>query len=219
MAPIIKSPQMTLAELVQTPEFHALSVKQRFWVQTYIQTLVDGAVDPILATQSAYTTEGENARTMSYYVLRNKKVQGALRVFWNFGKAKRGVFIDDLKAEIEASRPGSAARERLISLYAQMVFGSTKWKKCKRSIPMKRPSAGHLPRAQGAPWNRSSALSPEVIAIINTATANAVDSAIRHFDHELGDVSLTDEQRGETIQRLVAGVTEGIAKAVESLKK
>jgi hypothetical protein len=118
-------PRMTHSELEQTPEFRSLSVKQKFWVTTYLQSLIDcGMVDPILATQAAYQNEGENARTMSYYVLRNKKVQATLRVFLNFGKSKRGVFIDDLKAEIEASRPGSAVRERLIALYAQVNFGA-----------------------------------------------------------------------------------------------
>jgi hypothetical protein len=82
----------------------------------------------------------------------------------------------------------------------------------------KRTSAGHLPRPANAPWNRSSAFSPEAIAVINTATANAVESAIQMINRALGEASLTDGQRAEAIQRLVAGVTEGIAKAVESLK-
>src|SRR6266853_7040684 len=123
MTPTIKS-RMTLAALEQTSEFLSLSVKQRFWVTTYIQSLIDcGMVDPILATQAAYQTQGENARTFAYQLLRNKKVQATLRVFWNFGKSKRGIFLDDLQAEIEASPIGSPARERLIALYAQMVFG------------------------------------------------------------------------------------------------
>src|SRR5882762_6944769 len=133
MAPIIKS-RMTLQALEQTAEFRALSVKQRFWVQTYVQSLVDGIVDPVLATQSAYATEGENARTFSYQLRRNRKIQATLRVFWNFGKSKRGIFLDDLQAEIAAARPGSAARERLIALYVQTIFGGKKSKKEKRKI-------------------------------------------------------------------------------------
>jgi len=68
-------------------------------------------------------------------------------------------------------------------------------------------------------WNRSSAFSPETIAIINTATAKAVLDAIQIFESALGDVALTEEQRTEAIQLLVAGVTDGIAKFVETLKK
>jgi hypothetical protein len=124
---------MTLSELEQTPEFRELkSVKQRFFLQTYVQSLIDGIVDPVLATQSAYQTDGENARTFAYQLLRNKKIQATLRVFWNFGKSKRGIFLDDLKAEIAASLPGSVVRERLIALYGQMVFGSKSPKKQKR---------------------------------------------------------------------------------------
>jgi hypothetical protein len=124
---------MTLPELEQTSEFRALSAKQKLWLQTYVQSFIDcGGLDPILATQSAYQTRGENARTFAYQLLRNKKIQATLRVFWNFGKSKRGIFLDDLQAEIQASRPGSAVRERLIALYAQTIFGGKKSKKQKR---------------------------------------------------------------------------------------
>ncbi|SRR6266576_563090 len=134
MAPIIK-PRMTILELERTSEFRSLSVKQKLWLQTYVQSFIDcGGLDPILATQSAYQTQGENARTFSYQLLRNRKIQATLRVFWNFGKSKRGIFLDDLQAEIAAARPGSAARERLIALYAQTIFGGKKSKKQKRKI-------------------------------------------------------------------------------------
>jgi hypothetical protein len=68
-------------------------------------------------------------------------------------------------------------------------------------------------------WNRSSAFSLETIAIINTATAKAVQDAIHIFESALGDVALTDEQHADAILMLARGVTDGIAKFVETLKK
>ena len=68
-------------------------------------------------------------------------------------------------------------------------------------------------------WNRSSALSPEAIAIINTVTASAVESAIQMFDRAVADENLTEEQRAVAIPMLARGVTDGIAEFVESLKK
>lgn len=121
------SPKISVVEL--SPEFKRLSVKQAFWLRTYCQTAIDlCSFDPVLATKNAYHTQGENARTFSYQILRNPKIQAALRVFLNFGKSKRGIFLDDLKAEI-ASRSGSAARERLLALYAEMAFGMKPKKK------------------------------------------------------------------------------------------
>jgi hypothetical protein len=122
MAPLVKS-RMTRLALEQTPEFRALSVKGQLWIQTYIQSLIDlGTADPILATQSAFQNEGENARTMSYGVPRQKKIQACLRVFFNFGKTARGIFLDDLQAEMDAS--AGVKRERLLALYGQMKFGA-----------------------------------------------------------------------------------------------
>jgi hypothetical protein len=68
-------------------------------------------------------------------------------------------------------------------------------------------------------WNRSSAFSPETIAIINTATAKAVQDAIHIFESALGDVTLSDEERAAAILMLARGVTDGIAEFVETLKK
>jgi hypothetical protein len=100
-------------KLSQTAEFRALSARQQFWLRTYIES----GSDAVLATQAAYDTEGENARTFGYQVLRNNKIKKALRVFLNFGKSKRTILLEDLKADIEATKPGSVARARLRGLY------------------------------------------------------------------------------------------------------
>ena len=107
-----------------------LSIRQQLWLQTYCQGLIDcGAFDPIFATQAAYDTEGENARTFSYQLLRNKKIQAALRVWRNAGKSARAIFLDELQAEIDASKPNSAARARLLAIKARMAFGVKKQKR------------------------------------------------------------------------------------------
>ncbi|HEV2523328.1 MAG TPA: hypothetical protein VGT24_13190 [Candidatus Acidoferrales bacterium] len=127
-------PRMTMTELEQTPEFLAItSARMRFWIRTYLQSLVDcGKADPILATQAAYDTEGENARTFSYRLLKKPKVQNVLRVFFNFGKSQKQIFVEDLKVEIAAAPTGSAQRERLISLYRELLFGKKSSKSPKR---------------------------------------------------------------------------------------
>jgi len=76
----------------------------------------------------------------------------------------------------------------------------------------KRESAGHLPRPIGAPWNRSSTWSPEVLARLNTATNLALQSVIETFNRSFDTARLSDEQRAEAYQLLADGVTDGIAK-------
>jgi hypothetical protein len=83
----------------------------------------------------------------------------------------------------------------------------------------KRESCGHLPRPIGAPWNRSSAFSPEVLATLNTATNMAVQNAIQIFEREIDNASLSAEQYAEAIQMLAQGAADGIAEFAESLKK
>lgn len=68
-------------------------------------------------------------------------------------------------------------------------------------------------------WNRSSAFTPEVLGIVTEVMTSAVQNAIAKFDHALGDLSLTDEQKVAAYALLANGVTEGIALAVEDLKK
>jgi hypothetical protein len=68
------------------------------------------------------------------------------------------------------------------------------------------------------PWNRSSTWSPEVLARLTTATNMAVQSVIETFNSSFDTASLSDEQRAEAYQLLVAGVTDGIAKFEEDLR-
>lgn len=133
MKPFVHKSHMSLRQLEQTAEFQALSVQQRLFLQTYLQSLADtGKADALLATQVAFHNHGENARTMAYGVLKQKKIIVALRAWRNFGKSKRQIFLADLQAEIDASKAGSAARTRLQSLYAETIFGIT-LKKAKRA--------------------------------------------------------------------------------------
>jgi hypothetical protein len=113
---------MSLNALSRTPEFRTLTVRQQLWVQTYCQSVIDlGAADLVFVTQASFATEGENARTFSYQILRNPKVKACLKVFTNFGKSKRAVFLDDVRADIKASRSGSPARAKLREIEAKLI--------------------------------------------------------------------------------------------------
>jgi hypothetical protein len=82
----------------------------------------------------------------------------------------------------------------------------------------KRESAGHLPRPIGAPWNRSSAWSPEVLARLIAATNIAVEGVMERFNSTFDMASFTEEERAAAYRLLCDGVTEGIAKFEESLR-
>jgi len=64
-------------------------------------------------------------------------------------------------------------------------------------------------------WNRSSAHTPEVLAILTTATNMAIQNAIETVDM----VGFTDEQKAEAFQLIARGVTDGIAEFAERLKR
>jgi hypothetical protein len=110
--------RMSMPELFKTTEWQRLSARQKLWLQTYLES----GNDRQLATNCSYEASGENARTFSYQIVRQKKIQAALNRYFN--KSARDIFLDQLRAEIKASKPGSAARERLIALSAQMTFGA-----------------------------------------------------------------------------------------------
>ena len=80
-------PRMSTTALEQMPEYWSLSVKQRLFVQTLVQSALDGKPDAVLATAVAYSTP--NARTMSYHVLESPKIRAVLRVIRSFGKQSR----------------------------------------------------------------------------------------------------------------------------------
>jgi len=117
---------MSMAEFLKTVEWHRLSARQKFWLQTYLES----GNDRNFATTAAYETFGENSRTFSYQIVRQKKIQAALNRYFN--KGPREMFLDQLQADIKASRPGSAANARLRALYAQAAFGTKNSKELKK---------------------------------------------------------------------------------------
>ena len=120
------TPRMTLAALKRTPEFQRLSVKAKMFLQTYVGSYESlGVPDAVFATQSAYRNgREENARKMSYAVLKHKKVAACLRVWRDFGKSERDLFIEDVERQMKAAPEGSAKHERLVQLYGQIAFGA-----------------------------------------------------------------------------------------------
>jgi hypothetical protein len=128
MAPTTTS-RMSLQVLEQTPEFKRLSVKAKMFVSSFVGTYESlGVPDAVFATKSAYQNDGENeaenARKMSYAVLKNKKVAACLQVWRDFGKSKRVLFIEDVERRMKAAPEGSAKHERLVQLYGQIAFGA-----------------------------------------------------------------------------------------------
>jgi len=128
MAPMTTS-RMSLQLLMQTPEFQRLSVKGRMFVSSFVGTYESfGAPDAVFAMQSAYQNKGEhaaeNARKMSYNVLKSKKVDACLQVWRDSEKSKREAFIEDLERQMKATREGSAKHGRLVQLYGQIAFGA-----------------------------------------------------------------------------------------------
>jgi len=119
---------MSMPEFERTVEWQRLSAQQKFWLQTYLES----GNDRQFATHAAYETSGENARTFSYQVIRQRKIQAALNRYFN--KGEREIFLDRLQADIKVSKPGSAARAKLLDLYARTVFGVKRSKSRKRRI-------------------------------------------------------------------------------------
>jgi hypothetical protein len=111
---------MNLEKFRATKEYLALSVKRRLWLLSFIA----GDFDKSLATQMAYQSTGQNTRTFGYHVLKAKKVKAALARYQN--KSKREIFMADLKTELAAAKPGSAARATLVALYGSLMFGKNK---------------------------------------------------------------------------------------------
>jgi hypothetical protein len=122
MAPMT-TPRMSRQALEQTPEFKRLSAKARFYVQNHVATYeAFGEPDVIFSTQSAYGNSGENARKMSYAVVKNKKVAACLKVWKDSAKTAREIIAEDLGQRIAAAKEGSAKRSKLIALYSAFEF-------------------------------------------------------------------------------------------------
>jgi hypothetical protein len=67
-------------------------------------------------------------------------------------------------------------------------------------------------------WNRSSALTPEELGIVNTATITAIEKAVQTFNATPEGKSLNEEQRKEAYRLITEKVADGINKFAETLK-
>jgi hypothetical protein len=74
--------------------------------------------------------KGESARTASYHIMRQKKIQAALNRYWN--RSLRDIEIQELEADIKASKPGSLARAAFKEMLAQVQAGGKFPKRSKR---------------------------------------------------------------------------------------
>jgi hypothetical protein len=117
-----------MSEFLRTVEWQRLSTRQKLWLQTYLAS----GNDRQLATNCSYETSRENARTFSYQIVRQKKIQAALGRYFN--KGPRELFLQRLQADITASKPGSATKAKLQALYAEMAFGIKSSKKRKKGV-------------------------------------------------------------------------------------
>jgi hypothetical protein len=66
-------------------------------------------------------------------------------------------------------------------------------------------------------WNRSSALKPATIAMLNGIIIMAVDAAIQNFKQAVDFDSLTPEQQNEAGQLLVNNTSAAVAEAAAQL--
>jgi hypothetical protein len=122
--------KQTLNALSRTPEFRRLSVRQQLWLQTFIQSEIDlGAADQFLATKVAFEADGENSRTMSYQILRNRKVRAALGVWRKLGMSQQEILLSEVRADIAASKAGSPARAKLRAIELQLIGAKPKRRK------------------------------------------------------------------------------------------
>jgi hypothetical protein len=113
---------MSLDALSRTPEFRACTIRQQLFLQTYCASERDlGVADAKLATRAAFECEDRNTHRISFQVLRKRRVKAALRVWQTFGKSPRRIALDDLRADIAASKPGSPARAKLREIEAKLI--------------------------------------------------------------------------------------------------
>jgi hypothetical protein len=69
------------------------------------------------------------------------------------------------------------------------------------------------------PWNRSSAFSPETLAILTNLISQGVPRAIAIFDKEPYAASLTYDERADAIQMIAQGISDGVTEFSETLKR
>jgi hypothetical protein len=133
----INKSEMPLEALEQTKAFKRLQPRQRMFVLTIVQQIVDGfdldSAAISMATQAASyePTTAESRRIFGYQMLREKKILEVLRIYSRFGKSARQVAIDELKSAMDAAPEGSLERRKLVAQYGKIVFKASK-KKSKR---------------------------------------------------------------------------------------
>ena len=66
-------------------------------------------------------------------------------------------------------------------------------------------------------WNRSSALKPEKIGMLNAATYASIESAIQNFKRAVDFESLTPEQQLEAVQLLANNTSAAVVEYAENL--
>jgi len=135
----INKSAMTLEALTRTKEFKRLNPRQRAFVQTIVQQIIQGfdldSAAILLATQSALyePTTAESRRIFGYQMLREKKLVDVLRVYSRFGKSARQVALDELKSAMDAAPEGSPERRKLVTQYGKLVFKKTKRRKSREN--------------------------------------------------------------------------------------
>ncbi len=106
---------LSMAEFEKTGEWARLSPCQRFWLQTYL-----ASNDQTFATQCAYDTTGkESTRIFSYEVRKHRAIQAALNRYFNL--SPKDIWIQELHADIKASKPGSLARAKFKATLEQVL--------------------------------------------------------------------------------------------------
>jgi hypothetical protein len=97
-----RSPRLPLAELATHPEWSALTVKQRMFLSSYIQSGLDtGIYDAEFAVRSSYNVDEKNAVILSYELLANSKIRRVLDL--HFGRTEFDSVLADLAKIIKKS--------------------------------------------------------------------------------------------------------------------
>jgi len=67
-------------------------------------------------------------------------------------------------------------------------------------------------------WNRSSALNPEQIGLVNVVTTHTIQDAVSRFEKAIDVSTLSEEQRAQAVRLISEGVSVELAKALEDWK-
>jgi hypothetical protein len=100
----------------KTAEWQKLSVRQKYWMQTYLAS----GNDQVFATQLAYNTTEKSTRTFSYEVIKQKKIQAALNRYFN--RSEKDISLAQLEREIKKAK--GTARIKLQMQFAELKFGN-----------------------------------------------------------------------------------------------